>query len=81
MARADTDCSWLITKPLRGLLTAPFAGIGSLASWPSMASARSLMGLRGPRGPAWALTFTSALDDPSRFHDSHAVGAYFGLTP
>lgn len=28
-----------------------------------------------------ALAFTSAIDDPSRFHDSRAVGAYFGLTP
>jgi transposase len=39
------------------------------------------VGLLGPHGPAWALAFTSAIDDPFRFHDSRAVGAYFGLTP
>jgi transposase len=32
-------------------------------------------------GPINALAFTSAIDDPTRFHDSRAVGAYFGLTP
>jgi transposase len=32
-------------------------------------------------GPINALAFTSAIDDPFRFHDSRAVGAYFGLTP
>ncbi len=81
MARADVDCCRLMTMPLQGLLAASLPGIGSMASWPSMASARSPVGLRGPRGPAWALAFTSAIDDPSRFRDSRAVGAYFGLTP
>jgi transposase len=28
-----------------------------------------------------ALTFASAIDDPSRFKSSKAVGAYFGMTP
>jgi transposase len=28
-----------------------------------------------------ALTFVSAIDDPSRFKSSKAVGAHFGLTP
>lgn len=31
--------------------------------------------------PVTALTFCSALDDPSRFTRSRAVGAHFGLTP
>jgi transposase len=70
-----------MTTPLRGLLAASLPGIGSKASWPSMASVPSPVGLRGPHGPAWALAFTSAIDDPARFHDSRAVGAYFGLTP
>jgi transposase len=41
MARADADCRRLMTTPLRGLLAASLPGIGSKASWPSMASARS----------------------------------------
>src|SRR3712207_5034304 len=32
-------------------------------------------------GPVTALTFCSAIDDPSRFRRSRAVGAHFGLTP
>ena len=32
-------------------------------------------------GPITAVAFKAALDDPNRFHDSRAVGAYFGLTP
>lgn len=32
-------------------------------------------------GPVVALTFKSALDDPTRFARSKAVGAHFGLTP
>ena len=44
------------------------------------AECRRLMTTPGV-GPINALAFTSAIDDPSRFHDSRAVGAYFGLTP
>ncbi len=44
------------------------------------ADCRRLMTTSGV-GPINALAFTSAIDDPSRFHDSRAVGAYFGLTP
>ncbi len=32
-------------------------------------------------GPITALTFHSAIDEPSRFRRSRSVGAYFGLTP
>jgi transposase len=32
-------------------------------------------------GALVAVTFTSAVDDPSRFRSSRAVGAHFGLTP
>jgi len=32
-------------------------------------------------GPIVALTYVSAVDDPSRFKTSKAVGAHFGLTP
>jgi len=32
-------------------------------------------------GPITALTFHSAIDDPSRFRRSRSVGAYIGLTP
>jgi transposase len=32
-------------------------------------------------GPLTALTFRAAIDDPTRFKTSRAVGAYFGLTP
>ena len=32
-------------------------------------------------GAEVAITFTSAIDDPSRFARSRAVGAHFGLTP
>jgi transposase len=44
------------------------------------ADCRRLMTTPGV-GTINALAFTSAIDDPSRFHDSRAVGAYFGLTP
>jgi transposase len=70
LAEADADCRRLMTTPLRGLLAASLPGIGSKASWPSMAV-----------GPLTALAFKSAVDEPARFHDSRAVGAYFGLTP
>jgi transposase len=45
MAAADADCRRLMTTPLRGLLTASLSGIGSKASWPSMASGRSTRSL------------------------------------
>jgi transposase len=32
-------------------------------------------------GPIVALTYTSAIDDPTRFKSSKAAGAHFGLTP
>lgn len=32
-------------------------------------------------GAVVALTFTSAIDDPTRFSSSKAVGPHFGLTP
>ncbi len=32
-------------------------------------------------GPITALTYKTAIDDPSRFKNSKLVGAYFGLTP
>ena len=32
-------------------------------------------------GPVTALTFKAVIDDPSRFKNSSAVGAYLGLTP
>jgi transposase len=32
-------------------------------------------------GPIVALTYVSAIDDPSRFKSSKGVGAHFGLTP
>jgi transposase len=41
---------------------------------------RRLMSVPGV-GPVTALTFCSAVDDPSRFTRSRAVGAHFGLTP
>jgi transposase len=41
---------------------------------------RRLMTVPGV-GPVTALTFCSAIDDPSRFSRSRAVGAHFGLTP
>lgn len=41
---------------------------------------RRLMTVPGV-GPVTALTFCSAVDDPSRFTRSRAVGAHFGLTP
>jgi transposase len=41
---------------------------------------RRLMTVPGV-GALVAITFTSAVDDPSRFSRSRAVGAYFGLTP
>jgi transposase len=44
------------------------------------ADCRRLMTAPGV-GPINALAFISAIDDPSRFHDSRAVGACFGLTP
>jgi transposase len=44
------------------------------------ADCRRLMTTPGV-GPLTALAFKSAVDEPARFHDSRAVGAYFGLTP
>lgn len=41
---------------------------------------RRLMTVPGV-GPVTALTFCSAVDDPTRFGRSRAVGAHFGLTP
>jgi transposase len=41
---------------------------------------RRLMGVPGV-GALVAITFTSAVDDPTRFRRSRAVGAHFGLTP
>jgi transposase len=41
---------------------------------------RRLMTVPGV-GALVAVTFTSAIDDPARFHHSRAVGAHFGLTP
>jgi transposase len=41
---------------------------------------RRLMTVPGV-GAVVAVTFTSAIDDPARFHHSRAVGAHFGLTP
>ena len=44
------------------------------------ATCRRLMTVPGV-GALTALTFTSAVDDPSRFRSSKQVGAHFGLTP
>jgi transposase len=41
---------------------------------------RRLMTVPGV-GAVVAITFTTAIDDPARFHRSRAVGAHFGLTP
>ena len=41
---------------------------------------RRLMTVPGV-GPVVAVTFKSAVDDPSRIAESKAVGALFGLTP
>ena len=41
IVRDNHICRQLMTSPLRGLLTASLPGIGSKASWPSMASVRS----------------------------------------
>ena len=41
---------------------------------------RRLMSVPGV-GPVTALTFCGAVDDPSRFSPSRALGAHFGLTP
>jgi len=41
---------------------------------------RRLMTVPGV-GAVVAITFTSAVDDPTRFSRARAVGAYFGLTP
>jgi len=41
---------------------------------------RRLMTVPGV-GPITALSFASAVDDPSRFRKASSVGAYLGLTP
>lgn len=41
---------------------------------------RRLMTVPGV-GPVTALTYATAIDDPSRFKDADDIGAYFGLTP
>jgi len=46
----------------------------------SQTRARLLMSTPGV-GPIVALTYASAIDDPSRFKSSKQVGAHFGLTP
>ncbi len=81
IVRDNHICRQLMTSPLRGLLTASLPGIGSKASWPSMASVRSPVGLRGPHGPARALTYRATIDRPDRFDRSRDVGAHLGLTP
>ena len=81
IVREEKACRLLMTSPLRGLLTASLPGIGSKASWPSMASVRSPVGLRGPHGPARALTYRATIDRPDRFDRSRDVGAHLGLTP
>ncbi len=81
IVRDNHICRQLMTSPLRGLLTASLPGIGSKASWPSMASVRSPVGLRGPHGPARALTYRATIDRPDRFDRSRDVGAHLGHTP
>lgn len=44
------------------------------------ARVRLLMSAPGV-GPIVALTYVSAIDDPTRFKSSKGVGAHFGLTP
>lgn len=44
------------------------------------AQVRSLMSVPGV-GALVALTFSAAIDEPSRFRSSRMVGAHFGLTP
>ena len=39
------------------------------------------VGLRGPHGPARALTYRSTIDRPERFDRSRDVGAHLALTP
>ena len=41
---------------------------------------RRLMGAPGV-GPVVAITYKTAIDDPTRFRKSRDVGPYFGLTP
>ncbi len=74
-----------VIEPLlrcREVLRAEFAGLHKqlLATVRGNEVCRRLMTAPGV-GPVAALTFTTAIDEPTRFSSSRAVGAHLGLTP
>jgi transposase len=66
----------------RAVLLREFDGFEKRVRSMARADARAALLMSVPAvGPIVALTYASALDDPSRFTSSKQAGAHFGLTP
>jgi transposase len=75
----------VITRGLltvRAVLQKEFAAFEKQARKMAQTDARTRLLMSTPAvGPIVALTYASAIDDPSRFKSSKQAGAHFGLTP
>jgi transposase len=67
---------------VRAVLQKEFAAFEKQAHKMAQTDARTRLLMSTPAvGPIVALTYASAIDDPSRFKSSKQAGAHFGLTP
>jgi transposase len=67
---------------VRAVLRQEFAAFEKQARKMAQTDARTRLLMSTPAvGPIVALTYVSAIDDPSRFKSSKQAGAHFGLTP
>jgi transposase len=67
---------------VRAVLRKEFAAFEKQARKMARTDARTRLLMSTPAvGPIVALTYASAIDDPSRFKSSKQAGAHFGLTP
>jgi transposase len=67
---------------VRAVLRQEFAAFEKQARRMAQTDARTRLLMSTPAvGPIVALTYASAIDDPSRFKSSKQAGAHFGLTP
>jgi transposase len=67
---------------VRAVLQKEFAGFEKQTRKMAQTDARTRLLMSTPAvGPIVALTYASAIDDPSRFKSSKQAGAHFGLTP
>jgi transposase len=67
---------------VRAVLRSEFAAFEKQARQLARSDARTRLLMSTPAvGPIVALTYASAIDDPTRFKSSKQAGAHFGLTP